>query len=139
MDFAQLLTPGRALMAASNLAYSIGAYIADWNETHVKNPRWPPHARFHNGQTMTMGALLASTSIYYLARKCPTPAAARDSLMTAAIIGSMYTLSSATGGWYPGALWIDPEFGEGKPQLPIFATIFILQWIGFYLELRRLG
>ncbi|KAK1021021.1 hypothetical protein LTR33_018606, partial [Friedmanniomyces endolithicus] len=50
-----LLTPGRALITLANLLYAVGAFAADFNETHVYNPRWPPHARFHNGQTMTLG------------------------------------------------------------------------------------
>jgi hypothetical protein len=45
----QHLTTGRLVIVVGNLLYAVGAFIADYNETHVKNPRWPPHARFHNG------------------------------------------------------------------------------------------
>lgn len=45
---------GRILLALVAVVTSVGGYIADWNETHVYNPRWPPHAKFHNGQTMSM-------------------------------------------------------------------------------------
>jgi hypothetical protein len=45
----QHLTAGRLFIVVGNLLYAVGAFIADYNETHVKNPRWPPHARFHNG------------------------------------------------------------------------------------------
>lgn len=44
-------TPGRILITVGNLFYSLGAFAADYNETHVKNPRWPPHAKFHNGKS----------------------------------------------------------------------------------------
>ena len=40
-------TAGRTILTIGNLLYSIGAFVADFNETHVYNPRWPPHARFH--------------------------------------------------------------------------------------------
>ena len=37
---ADLFTPSRIIVTFCNLLYSIGAYVADWNETHVKNPNW---------------------------------------------------------------------------------------------------
>src|ERR1700712_117763 len=39
------------LITLSTLATTIGSFAADWSPTHVFNPRWPPHAKFHNGQT----------------------------------------------------------------------------------------
>lgn len=36
-----LLTAGRGLMLVSNLLYSGGSFMADWNETHIHNPKWP--------------------------------------------------------------------------------------------------
>lgn len=33
-------TPGRVGILLGNLAYSIGAFAADFNETHVYNPKW---------------------------------------------------------------------------------------------------
>lgn len=46
---AQRLTASRILLVLENLFYATGAFVADFNETHVYNPSWPPHARFHNG------------------------------------------------------------------------------------------
>ncbi len=43
-----------------------GPYLADWNETHIYNPRWTPHAKFHNAQTMAFGPLLGALSLYFL-------------------------------------------------------------------------
>jgi hypothetical protein len=56
---------GRILISISALAAAIGAYVADWNETHIFNPRWPPHARFHNAQTMLLGTALGLLTIHF--------------------------------------------------------------------------
>lgn len=52
------LTVARACLTISALANIIGPYEADWSHSHVLNPHWPPHAKFHNGQTMSIGLCL---------------------------------------------------------------------------------
>ena len=47
---------GKILISASAVFAGVGPYLADWNETHIYNPTWPPHAKFHNAQTMSLGA-----------------------------------------------------------------------------------
>ena len=130
------VTPGRVCLTVTALTTSIGPFIADWNETHVKNPKWPPHARFHNGQTMSTGLALGLLTLHYTWR--PSPFNAVESLRTAAILGSVYGATAISGIMYPGALAIDPEFGEGFPQLPLFLGMTGLPWIGYLLDLRRL-
>lgn len=44
----------------------ISPFLADWNVTHIYNPRWPPHAKFHNAQTMSFAVLLGALALYYL-------------------------------------------------------------------------
>ncbi|KAJ6507093.1 hypothetical protein C8R45DRAFT_817122 [Mycena sanguinolenta] len=61
-----MTTPGKFLISLVALATSTGCYMADWNETHIYNPTWPPHVKFHNGQTMSMGALLGICTLWYL-------------------------------------------------------------------------
>jgi len=60
---------GLLLLTAANLFQVIGAYAADWNETHIYNRNWPPHAKFHNAQTMAMAVVLAVASLYFVWRK----------------------------------------------------------------------
>src|SRR5258708_13469847 len=45
------------------------AYVFDWNETHVFNPNWPPHAKFHNAQTLMLGPLSGALSLWQLWHK----------------------------------------------------------------------
>ncbi|KAH6681432.1 hypothetical protein B0J14DRAFT_576377 [Halenospora varia] len=106
---------GRILLALSATAQIITPYLADFNHTHVYNPLWPPHARFHNGQTMSMG---------------------KEALRTAAITGSLYWITGLSGILYPGALAIDPEFGTGFKQLPVFSTLALFSWFGAWWECR---
>lgn len=130
------ITAGRVCLTVTALATSVGPYIVDWNKTHVKNPKWPPHARFHNGQTMSIGLALGLLTLYYTWRS--TPSTTADSLRTAAIFGSLYAITAISGIFYPGALAVDPEFGQGFPQLPLFLLMAALPWLGCVLELRRL-
>ena len=46
---------GKILISASAVFAGVGPYLADWNETHIYKPTWPPHAKFHNAQTMSLG------------------------------------------------------------------------------------
>jgi len=51
---------GRSLLTANAVVVMLGGFIADMGKTHMRNPRWPPHAKFHNAQTIGLGALLAA-------------------------------------------------------------------------------
>lgn len=129
---------GRAFLTISALAQAIGPFIADFNETHVKNPRWPPHARFHNGQTMSMGLCLSLATLYYTHRPVLGKAAAVDSIFTAAVFGSLYWVTGLSAILYPGSKALDPEFGDKWfPQLPLFVSLLGLTWIGGWLEMAR--
>ncbi|MDQ3697521.1 MAG: hypothetical protein M3373_05785 [Gemmatimonadota bacterium] len=48
---------GRILLTIALLSTLFGPIGADWNDTHVFNPSWPPHAKFHNvvGLFLTIG------------------------------------------------------------------------------------
>lgn len=36
---------GRILLTLDAIALIVAAPMADYNETHIFNPRWPPHAK----------------------------------------------------------------------------------------------
>lgn len=56
---------GISLLCFPAILLGAGAFISDFNETHVYNQNWPPHARFHNGQTMSMAAALGAATLWY--------------------------------------------------------------------------
>ena len=134
--FTPAVTAGRILLTLSGIANALGAFIADFNKTHVFNPKWPPHAKFHNGQTMSMGAGLGLLTLYYTWSSTTAP---HETLTTAAFLGSLYWLTGLSAILYPGAKGIDPEFGEGFPQFWVFSGLFAITWAGWWLERGNLS
>lgn len=126
-------TPGRLLTTLSSLSMVLGAFISDWSETHVFNPRWPPHAKFHNGQTMSLALALSAATMYYVWWARPSGETGRF----AAFLAAVYPLTGVTAAWYPGALGRDPEFGGGNPQLGIFVVSGLLPVLGWWLDGKR--
>lgn len=121
------LTPGRALFCLGNLFYTAGSFLADWNKTHIHNPRWPPHAKFHNGQTMSLGVLLGLASTYFAFRPVFSKLSAgetKHSVFCAAAIGSMYCAAGVSAIFYPGTHWFDPEYEmKGMTQREMFVLV----------------
>ena len=81
--------PGRALLTGIAVLTAVGGYAMDMNRTHMYNPRWMPHAKFHDAQTMLMGTLLGVGSLVCLWRKGGDP-----------------DLQLALGAWLPACFWI---------------------------------
>ena len=133
---------GRVLTSLSALAAAIGAYVADWNETHIFNPRWPPHARFHNAQTMLLGTALGLLTLHYLwSRRWR---ARPEGLGIGATLASVYWLTQGGSLLFPGTALTDPEFASRIPyvagvpinQLAIQAVFLTLVAVGYLLERR---
>ena len=47
---------GRSLISATAVAQMVGPFVFDFNDTHIYNPSWPAHAKFHNAQTSQLSA-----------------------------------------------------------------------------------
>lgn len=132
----------RKIMAASSILFASAAYIADWSYTHVLNPRWPPHAKFHNGQTMSVGALNAALVVYLLSRRANSPETKKSLVFVAAVVGSSTALAGLSAILYPGTAWTDPEFDTGAliaPQAYVFVGHLMFTWAGYMLEMSKLN
>ena len=134
---------GLLLLTAVSLFQAVGTYAADWNGTHIYNKNWPPHAKFHNAQTMAMAAVLAVASLYFVLRKRGDTS---TNMLAAAILGAVYWVTQALANFYPGAAWTDPEFlkpdqtlNDIAPQMILDLIIMGVVFLGWYLARKPAG
>src|SRR6185503_15795931 len=57
---------GKLIISAVAVFTGAAPFFADWNSTHIYNPNWPPHAKFHNAQTIVLGAVTTLLAIWFL-------------------------------------------------------------------------
>ncbi|HEX6685992.1 MAG TPA: DUF6640 family protein [Candidatus Limnocylindrales bacterium] len=105
---------GRLLLSGVALVAAITPYLADWNHTHVYNPAWPPHAKFHVGHTMLLGTVLGLLSLFYLWRRAGDR---RENLRTGALIAASYWVAQAGAVTVPGSAVVDPQFADRIPTI----------------------
>ncbi|MEG3857542.1 DUF6640 family protein [Microcoleus sp. herbarium12] len=137
-------TIGKLLISLVAVFTAVAPYLADWNVTHIYNPAWTPHAKFHNAQTMVLGTILGFLTIYCLwFRKGVTE---KQKLNEATVLASLYWLAQLPATFFPGTALADPGavkmpviFGIEFNQLIMDITlIFPLITLGYYLENRAL-
>lgn len=80
---------------------------------HIRNPRWPPHAKFHNAQAVLMGFAMGVLSLFLLFQKSPLSS---DRLILSALIASIYWLAIFVAPIFPGTAFGDPEFAATNPS-----------------------
>jgi hypothetical protein len=132
---------GRLILSAISLFTAVSPYLADWNATHIYNPLWPPHAKYHNAQTMAFGALLGIAGLVFAWRRGQ---AARTNLQVAALLASLYWVSQAMAFAFPGVGWTDPNLlppGKTLDSLPIQVPLLlaVLAMIGAGFGLAMCG
>ena len=129
---------GRILITLVALWSAGGSYIFDWNQTHIYNPAWPPHAKFHNAQTMLLGTFLGCLSLRMLwVEKLKEKEKIRFSI----ILASFYWFTQAGATLFPGTALIDPQFsypGEPPHQLIVDVVMLLLLAIAWPLEMKRI-
>ena len=122
----------RWLVAFVAFVTAIGGLLADFfipssGAQHLKNPRWPPHAKFHNAQSILMGLTLGLLAIAILFERSPV---SESRLLLSALLASIYWLCIFAAPVFPGTAFSDPEFAPKNPA-PMGVPAQIL--IGFAL------
>jgi hypothetical protein len=126
----QTHTPWLKLFICSVALFGgLGGVLADFSQTHLLNPDWPPHARFHNAQTMSMGMLLAMLT---LAFAFWPNVSGRFQLIATAVLGTLYWTSIFCAQFFPGVAFFDPKFEETE-KIMFFGHRLTQAEIGFVL------
>jgi len=103
-----------ALVAVWNFGgFVVDALIPITAKQHLYNPRWPPHAKFHNCQTMVMGIVLGLVSLWSLFGIGPLTV---SRLFLAAATAGAYFVSMLFAPLFPDTAWHDPEFVHQDPM-----------------------
>jgi hypothetical protein len=131
---------GRWVLTSVAALTTVGGFLADWNRTHLFNPDWPPHARFHDAQTIALGSLLGASGLYYLRRNGKHPE--RD-LRVGTLLSSLFWLAQGASFAFPGAEGFEAEFPEKVPRVggvwvnERFASALMLALIAVGYALER--
>jgi hypothetical protein len=96
------LVIGRWLFTFNAAVVAAGWFLADMNATHIYNSHWPPHAKFHDGQTMAIGVMLAAASLFFAWRRSGDR---QTNILATAVFGGMLYWSQAAANIFPGVAW----------------------------------
>jgi sulfite exporter TauE/SafE len=61
-----MMIVGRVILTLALIGTIVGPVMADWNESHVFNERWPSHARFHGVVSIGMAVLMSLFGLWQL-------------------------------------------------------------------------
>jgi hypothetical protein len=127
---------GRSFISLAALITIVAPILADWNKTHIFNPHWPPHARFHAITGLGMALTLAPVSLWLAwQRSTDSPIATT----VAALIPIAYWGPFFLAAVVPGAAVEDPDqrlvriAGVPMNVLGAGATV-VTAALGWYLD-----
>lgn len=143
MDIWLLLA--KVLVSLVAIATALGGVFADLMipttaKQHMRNPHWPPHAKFHNGQTISLGVFLGLLALWLLWY----PGGDRQlQFQLGIIVAVLYWFSMLGASLLPGTRWVDPEFAQETraifgmpPQLFLLCVLLALLIVSEILALR---
>jgi len=89
-------------------------HLGNCQAAHEESGLWPPHAKFHNAQTILLGLGLGILTVILAYR--PT-SFSFPRLIEASCAASLYWLSMPfLPPLFPGTTWVDPEFRSSTPR-----------------------
>ncbi len=129
---------GRILISLVAVIWGVGALGADFNATHVFNPAWLPHARFHSALGICLGVGLGLLALWVLWTRSGEP---RFNLKVGTVLAGLYCVSFFPAILVPGVSMEDP--GTPVPhvaglaiQLAIAVVSVPLLVLGYVLAAR---
>lgn len=131
---------GKLLISFVAVVTAVVPYLADWNDTHIYNETWSPHAKYHVGHTMVIGTVLGLLSLHCLWRRTGDPA---DNLRFGALVAAVYWVAQAGAVLVPGTAMTDPEFVDRIPTVAgiqpnqIFVDLILLALIAIGYRWQR--
>lgn len=108
------MTAGRRILNFVAVSTVVGGFAADWNRTHLLNPAWPPHARFHDAMTIALGGFLGAGALYALNRPGSDPN--RD-VALGALLPATFWASMGLAFTFPGTQGLQAEFPHLVPRV----------------------
>ncbi|MCD2195609.1 hypothetical protein LQ327_19755 [Actinomycetospora endophytica] len=102
-------------------ALAADALVPETARRHLRNPRWPGHAKFHDAQYIVMSMLLGGYSLRLVTRRRGDP---DRNLLAAAAISSTPWLGMYGAAAFPGTELVDEEFDTPK-VLGLDPNIFV--------------
>jgi hypothetical protein len=89
--------------------FAVAGHHADMSKTHMFNPNWPPHAKFHAGQTLMFSIVLGLCTIFFSIRRTNDKV---NAVIAAALFSGLYAVTQALAILYPNTYFWDPEFAS---------------------------
>jgi hypothetical protein len=118
---------------------AINGVVADWNHSHLFNPAWTAHAKYHDAVSISAAIVLGIVALIYLWRP------SRDDLTFAVVAMSCFWAALLLGFAFPGTAQTAAEHPEVVPHVGplwlnevfILTTSEIATLIAFFFERRR--
>jgi uncharacterized protein DUF6640 len=136
----------RAIVGLVSATTAVGALAADFlvpasARQHMRNPRWPGHAKFHDAQYIVMSGLLGGIGLRLVTQR---QGDVDRNLLTAAALVSTPWLGMYGAALFPGTALVDEEFvdptrGDGpkvEGNLAVATSCLALLAIGVGLARR---
>jgi hypothetical protein len=154
------ITAGKLILTLTSTWSAAGSYVFDWNDTHIYNPEWTPHAKFHNAQSMSMGVFMGVPALCALWGRGTWDTRALNAV---AVSASGYWITQLSAALYPGTALFDyarkPKGAQGNafrsdddpappsgtapkicgPQPVVSGVALALNAVAYGLERRRLS
>lgn len=97
---------GKSLLSLLLVGGAVVSVLVDWNESHIKNPTWHPHAVFHDVVLLGFLSLTSLWALFLLWRQTAEP---RIAVLSAAAVPvffwGLFPVAWAVPGSSPSAKW----------------------------------